>query len=53
MHSLPVMSTLRQVNIDAYDFYSTGANIVKSANGKKLLIGFANIELKHNEPYNS
>ena len=40
-----------QVKTDAYEFYSTAANIVKDPSAKELLKGFANIELKHKEKF--
>lgn len=40
-----------QVKTDAYEFYSTAANIAKDPSAKELLKGFANIELKHKEKF--
>ena len=40
-----------QVKADAYEFYSTAANIAKDPSAKELLNGFANIELKHKEKF--
>ncbi len=40
-----------QVKTDAYEFYSTAANVAKDPSAKELLKGFANIELKHKEKF--
>ena len=40
-----------QIKTDAYEFYSTAANIAKDPSAKELLKGFANIELKHKEKF--
>ncbi len=40
-----------QVKTDAYEFYSTAANIAKDPSAKELLKGVANIELKHKEKF--
>ncbi len=40
-----------QVKTDAYEFYSTAANIAKDPSAKELLKGFANIELKHKKKF--